>query len=198
MYNEKVMQIFSNPKHVGEMKNASGVGMVGNEVCGDIMKLYIKVNEKEEIVDASFKTFGCAAAIVSSSVACDLIIGKTIEEALKLKNSDIIEYIGELPSQKIHCSMLAKEALEEAVKDYRKKQEKLAKKEAEVKTEKQAKQTKNADKKEEKIDTKADKKATLSKLSSITNKLKDNKEKKEDKKTNKLKDLSNKIKNLKK
>jgi len=122
MYNEKVMDIFRNPKNVGEIKNPSGVGTVGNEVCGDIMQLYLKVNEKDVITDAKFKTFGCAAAIVSSSITTEIIRGKTIDEALKLENQEILDCIGGLPPHKIHCSILAKEAIEEAVKDYRKKQ----------------------------------------------------------------------------
>lgn len=126
MYNEKVVEIFKNPKNVGEIKNASGVGTVGNEACGDIMKLYLKINDKDVITDASFKTFGCAAAIVSSSVATEMIKGKTVEDALKLKNQEILDYLGGLPAHKIHCSVLAKEAIEEAVKDYRKKQAKKA------------------------------------------------------------------------
>lgn len=124
MYNEKVVEIFKNPKNVGEIKNASGVGTVGNEACGDIMKLYLKINDKDVITDASFKTFGCAAAIVSSSVATEMIKGKTVDDALKLENQEILDYLGGLPTHKIHCSVLAKEAIEEAVKDYRKKQSK--------------------------------------------------------------------------
>lgn len=120
MYNDKVMEIFQNPKNVGELKGANGIGTVGNEACGDIMKLYIKVDKNEVITNASFKTFGCAAAIVSSSVATEMIKGKKIEEALKLENQQILDYLGGLPDNKIHCSILAKEALEAAVKDYRK------------------------------------------------------------------------------
>ena len=89
MYNKKVMEIFQNPKNVGELKGANGIGTVGNAACGDIMKLYIKVDENQVITDASFKTFGCAAAIVSSSIATEIIKGKTIEEALKLENKQI-------------------------------------------------------------------------------------------------------------
>ena len=120
MYNDKVMEIFQNPKNVGELKGANGIGTVGNEACGDIMKLYIKVDKNEVITNATFKTFGCAAAIVSSSVATVMIKGKKIEEALKLENQQILDYLGGLPDNKIHCSILAKEALEAAVKDYRK------------------------------------------------------------------------------
>ena len=120
MYNDKVMEIFQNPKNVGELKGANGIGTVGNEACGDIMKLYIKVDKNEVITNATFKTFGCAAAIVSSSVATEMIKGKKIEEALKLENQQILDYLGGLPDNKIHCSILAKEALEAADKDYRK------------------------------------------------------------------------------
>ena len=130
MYNDKVMEIFQNPKNVGELKGANGIGTVGNESCGDIMKLYLKINDKEVIENATFKTFGCAAAIVSSSVATEMIKGKTVDEALQLENEAIIDYLGGLPDNKIHCSILAKEAITEAVKDFRKKQAKLAKKAA--------------------------------------------------------------------
>lgn len=117
MYNEKVMEIFNNPKNVGAIEDANAIGTVGNPSCGDIMKLYLKI-ENNTVVDAKFETFGCAAAIVSSDVATEMIKGKTVEEALSLKNSEIIEYLGGLPAQKIHCSVLAKEAIEEAVKYY--------------------------------------------------------------------------------
>lgn len=119
MYNEKVMDIFANPKNVGVIKGANGVGEVGNSACGDIMKIYIKI-ENNIIVDAKFKTFGCAAAIASISVATEMIKGKTIEEALELKNSDIVDYLGGLPEIKIYCSILAEEAIAAAVQDYRK------------------------------------------------------------------------------
>ena len=95
MYNEKVTEIFANPKNVGELKDANAVGQVGNAACGDIMKLYLKINENEVIEDASFQTFGCAAAIVSSSVATEMIKGKTVEEALKLENQEILDYLGD-------------------------------------------------------------------------------------------------------
>lgn len=127
MYNEKVLEIFANPKNVGELPDANGVGLVGNQVCGDIMKLFLKINDDGIIEDASFKTFGCTAAIVSSSVATELIKGKTIEEALNIQNQEIIDILGGLPNQKIHCSILAKEAIEEAIKDYNKKKEKKEK-----------------------------------------------------------------------
>ncbi len=121
MYNEKVIEIFKNPKNVGEIKNASGIGTVGNEACGDIMKLYLKINDKDVITDASFKTFGCAAAIVSSSVATEIIKGKTVDEALLITNKDISDALGGLPEQKLHCSVLGEEAIRNAVADYRSK-----------------------------------------------------------------------------
>lgn len=125
MYNEKVMKIFQHPKNTGEIRGASGIGTVGNPACGDIMKIFIKVDENEVITDAKVKTFGCAAAIVSSDVAVDLIKGKTVDEALKVTNQDVLDILGDMPAHKIHCSVLAQEAIEEAVKDYRKRQEKL-------------------------------------------------------------------------
>ncbi len=127
MYTKKVMNIFQNPKHVGVIRGADGVGQVGNAVCGDIMKITIKV-EDNKIVDAKFKTFGCVAAIASSSVACGLIIGKTLEEAKALTNKQVLEVLGEVPANKIHCSVLAEEAINLAIEDYHKKQEKLARK----------------------------------------------------------------------
>lgn len=117
MYNEKVMEIFANPKNVGAIENANAIGTVGNPSCGDIMKLYLLIKDNK-IQDAKFETFGCAAAIVSSSVATEMIKGKTVEEALNLNNQEIIDYLGGLPAQKIHCSVLAKEAIEEAIKYY--------------------------------------------------------------------------------
>ena len=128
MYNEKVMEIFKNPKNMGDLKGANAVGQVGNIACGDIMKIFLKINEKEIIEDASFKTFGCVAAIVSSSIACELVKGKTIEEALNFDNNEVIAQVGELPVHKVHCSVLAKEAIEDAINNYRKAQEKAAKK----------------------------------------------------------------------
>ncbi len=117
MYNEKVMQAFQNPKNVGEIENASGVGTVGNASCGDIMQISLKI-ENDIIVDAKFKTFGCAAAIATSSTATDMIIGMTIDEALKVTNKKVIECLGGLPSQKIHCSVLAEEAIKKAIENY--------------------------------------------------------------------------------
>ena len=127
MYSKKVLDIFKQPKNVGLIKNASGVGQVGNMKCGDIMKIYLKI-EDNIIVDAKFKTFGCVAAIVSTDLACDKIKGKSVEDALKVTNEEILKEMGEIPANKIHCSILAKEAIEEAVKDYRKKLEKELKK----------------------------------------------------------------------
>ena len=120
MYNDKVLEVFANPKNVGEMENADGVGTIGNASCGDIMRIYIKV-ENEIITDAKFKTFGCAAAIATASTATDMIIGKTIDEALAIKNADVVAFLGGLPPQKIHCSVLAEEAIHAAVEDYRSK-----------------------------------------------------------------------------
>ena len=127
MYNEKVIEIFKNPKNCGEVKGANAIGTVGNEACGDIMKIFLRINDDDIIEDASFKTFGCAAAIVSSSVACDMIRGLSVADALKLENQQIPDYLGGLPDHKIHCSVLAKEAIEDAVNNYRKKQEKMKK-----------------------------------------------------------------------
>lgn len=129
MYNAKVLEIFKNPKNVGTLKGANGVGKVGNAACGDIMKIYLKISEDGIIEDAKFKTFGCAAAITTTSVATELIKGKTIEQALEVKNSQIVEILGGLPAQKIHCSILAEEAIKAAVEDYYKRKEKQEKKE---------------------------------------------------------------------
>jgi nitrogen fixation NifU-like protein len=119
MYSEKVMEHFTNPHNVGEMEDANAVGEVGNARCGDIMRMYLKIHD-DVIEDASFKTFGCCAAIASSSVATDLIKGKRIDEALRLKNSDVVEALDGLPSVKIHCSVLAEEAIRQAIENYRK------------------------------------------------------------------------------
>ena len=120
-YNEKVIEVFSNPKNVGKIDNADGVVTVGNATCGDIMKIYLKI-ENNVIVDAKFQTFGCAAAIATSSTATEMIIGKTVDEAERLTNADVVENLGGLPAQKMHCSVLAEEAIREAIKDYRSKQ----------------------------------------------------------------------------
>ncbi|MFH1856998.1 MAG: Fe-S cluster assembly scaffold protein NifU [Candidatus Omnitrophota bacterium] len=116
-YSEKVMEHFRNPRNVGVIENADGVGHVGNAVCGDIMELYIKV-ENNVVVDAKFKTFGCGAAIATSSMLTELVKGKTIEEALNVSNKAVAEALGGLPSIKMHCSVLAEEALKKAIEDY--------------------------------------------------------------------------------
>ena len=121
MYNEKVMEAFKNPKNVGEIENADGVGTVGNASCGDIMQISLKI-ENNIIVDAKFKTFGCAAAIATSSTATDMIIGMTVEQALEVTNKKVVECLGGLPAQKIHCSVLAEEAIKKAIEDYKAKQ----------------------------------------------------------------------------
>ncbi|HIW55954.1 MAG TPA: Fe-S cluster assembly scaffold protein NifU [Firmicutes bacterium] len=121
MYNEKVIEVFSNPKNVGVIENADGVGTVGNATCGDIMKIYLKI-DNGVITDAKFQTFGCAAAIATSSTATEMIKGKTVEEAEKLTNAAVVESLGGLPAQKMHCSVLAEEAIAEAIKDYRSRQ----------------------------------------------------------------------------
>lgn len=121
MYNEKVMEIFKNPQHTGEVENYNGIGTVGNATCGDIMQITLKI-EDNIIKDAKFKTFGCAAAITSSSVATGMIIGKTVDDALKLTNKQVVEELEGLPPQKIHCSVLAEEAIKAAIEDYQKKQ----------------------------------------------------------------------------
>lgn len=119
-YSEKVMEHFKNPRNVGEIPDADGVGNVGNPVCGDIMRLYIKVKD-DRIVDAKFKTFGCGAAISTSSMVTELVKGKTIEEALNVSNRAVAEALGGLPPIKMHCSVLAEEALKSAIDDYLKK-----------------------------------------------------------------------------
>ncbi len=116
-YSTKVMEHFANPKNVGEMEDADGIGNVGNPTCGDIMRLYIKVRDGI-IVDAKFKTFGCGAAIATSSMMTELIKGKSLEEAKKVSNIAVAEALGGLPPVKMHCSVLAEEALESALSDY--------------------------------------------------------------------------------
>lgn len=117
MYNEKVMEVFKNPQHMGEVENYNAIGTVGNEVCGDIMQITMRI-ENNVIKDAKFKTFGCAAAVASSSTATGMIIGKTIDEALKLTNKQVIEELEGLPPQKIHCSVLAEDAIRLAIDSY--------------------------------------------------------------------------------
>ena len=121
MYSEKVMDHFSNPRNVGEIENADGVGTVGNAKCGDIMRIYLKVDENGVITDCKFKTFGCGAAIATSSMATEMVKGKTLKEALALTNAAVAEALDGLPPVKIHCSLLAEEAVKAAVEDYMKK-----------------------------------------------------------------------------
>ncbi|MFR7933163.1 MAG: Fe-S cluster assembly scaffold protein NifU [Acutalibacteraceae bacterium] len=118
MYNERVIKEFSNPQNVGEMKDANAVGTVGNATCGDIMKIFMKINDDGVIEDVSFQTFGCGAAIATSSVATSMIKGKTVDEALKITNQQVVDELGGLPAQKLHCSVLAEEAIKAAINDY--------------------------------------------------------------------------------
>ena len=117
LYSDKVMDHFQNPRNVGKMDDADGIGEVGNAKCGDIMRMYIKV-EDGVITDCKFNTFGCGSAIATSSMATELIKGKPVEEALELSNQAVVEALDDLPPQKIHCSVLAEEAVRAAVKDY--------------------------------------------------------------------------------
>ena len=125
-YSEKVMDHFKNPRNVGEIENADGVGEVGNPVCGDMMTFYIKV-EGDRLKDVKFKTFGCGAAIAVSSMVSEMAMGKTIDEALKITREDVADQLGGLPKQKMHCSNLGADALHKAIQDY---QSKLKEKEA--------------------------------------------------------------------
>ena len=117
LYSEKVMDHFRNPRNVGVIENADGVGEVGNPVCGDIMKIYLKI-ENDRIADVKFETFGCGSAIASSSMATELIKGKPLSEALSLTNKAVAEALDGLPAHKLHCSVLAEEAIKKAVQDY--------------------------------------------------------------------------------
>jgi len=117
LYNDKVMEHFKNPRNVGEIEDPDGVGHVGNLVCGDVMELYIKVKDGI-IVDAKFKTFGCAAAIATSSMVTEMVKGKRIEEALKISNKAVVEALDGLPPAKVHCSVMAEDALKAAIEDY--------------------------------------------------------------------------------
>lgn len=121
MYNDKVMQYFKEQKYAGTLRGANIIGKAGNVTCGDIIKIYMVVDKKEVITDVSFRTFGCVSAIAASSMTCELIKGKTLDEALKLSNKDVVNGLGGLPTQKIHCSVLAKEAIEDGISKYRKK-----------------------------------------------------------------------------
>ena len=118
MYSEKVMDHFSNPRNVGEIENASGVGTVGNAKCGDIMRMYLDIDDNQVIREAKFKTFGCGAAVATSSMATELVKGKTVEEALKVTNKAVMEALDGLPPVKVHCSLLAEEAIHAALWDY--------------------------------------------------------------------------------
>lgn len=118
LYNDIVMDHFMNPHNVGEIENADGIGTYGSPVCGDMMQISLKINENEVIEDAKFKTFGCGSAIASSSVATDMIIGMTVEEALQVTNKQIIDQLGGLPAIKVHCSVLADHAIKSAIYDY--------------------------------------------------------------------------------
>jgi len=121
MYTEKVMELFMNPKNAGRMEDPDGVGEVGNPRCGDIMKIYIKVKD-DRIADISFETFGCASAIASSSMVTEMVKGLTLDEALAISNKDVVNALGGLPPQKVHCSLLAEEGIQAAIQDYRAKQ----------------------------------------------------------------------------
>jgi len=118
MYSEKVMDHFNNPRNVGEIENADGVGEVGNAKCGDIMKIFIEVDDNEVITDIKFKTFGCGAAIATSSITTELVVGKTVEEAKELSNEAVADALDGLPPVKMHCSNLAADALKRAINDY--------------------------------------------------------------------------------
>ena len=117
-YSEEVMEHFTNPRNVGEIENASGVGTVGNAKCGDIMRIYLDVDDNQIIRDCKFKTFGCGAAVATSSMATEMIKGKSVQEALKLTNKAVMEALGGLPPVKVHCSLLAEEAVHAALWDY--------------------------------------------------------------------------------
>ncbi len=123
MYNEKVLEHFRNPRNVGKIEDANGIGRVGNPVCGDVMVMYLRIRD-ERIEDAKFETFGCGAAIATSSMSTELIKGKSIEEALRVTNKVVAEALGGLPPHKMHCSVLAEEAIKAAIEDYRRKKNK--------------------------------------------------------------------------
>lgn len=123
MYNDKVMDHFLNPRNAGELKDADGVGEVGNAKCGDIMRMYVNI-EDDVIVDCKFRTFGCGSAIAASSISTEMLIGKTVEEALAITNMDVVDELGGLPVVKVHCSVLAEQAFKVAIYDYAKKNNK--------------------------------------------------------------------------
>jgi len=118
-YTDKVKEYYTNPKNVGELENPDAVGEAGSLVCGDMLKIFLQIDDKGVITDAKFQTFGCGSAIASSSALTEIIIGKTIEEAEKITNKDIVEFLGGLPNEKIHCSVMGKEALEDAIANYK-------------------------------------------------------------------------------
>jgi len=117
-YSEKVMEHFSNPRNIGEIENPSGVGTVGNAQCGDIMRIYLDIDDAGIVRDVKFKTFGCAAAVATSSMATELVKGKSVQDALKVTNAAVCEALGGLPQVKVHCSLLAEEAIHAALWDY--------------------------------------------------------------------------------
>ena len=127
VYSKTVLDRFQNPKNAGALSGSNAVGEAGNSACGDVVKLFLKVSESGIIENAKFKTFGCSASIASSDIACDLVKGKTIDEALKITSADIINVLGELPSHKIHSALLAEEVIKFAVEDYYKRREKATK-----------------------------------------------------------------------
>ncbi len=118
LYNDTVIEHFMNPHNVGEIEDASGIGSFGSPVCGDMMQMTIKVDDNQVITDAKFKTYGCGSAIASSSIATDMIIGKTCEEALKITNQDVVDALGGLPAVKVHCSILSEQSIKAAIYDY--------------------------------------------------------------------------------
>jgi nitrogen fixation NifU-like protein len=126
LYSDKVMDHFRNPRNVGTIEDADGVGEVGNAKCGDIMKMYLKIDENEIITDVKFNTFGCGSAIATSSMATEMIKGKKIDEALKISNQAVVEALDGLPTNKIHCSVLAEQAVKAAVDNYRERKNKSA------------------------------------------------------------------------
>jgi nitrogen fixation NifU-like protein len=127
MYTEVVMDHFRNPRNVGSIENADGIGQVGNPTCGDIMKIYLKISDDDTIEDVKFETFGCGSAIASSSMATELIKGKSIDEAVEISNKSVIEALGGLPPVKVHCSVLAEQAIKSALYDYAQKTNKTIK-----------------------------------------------------------------------
>ena len=123
MYTEKVMEHFNQPRNMGEIENASGIGTVGNAKCGDIMRMYMNIDENQVIQDVKFKTFGCGAAVATSSMATELVKGMTVQEALKVTNRAVMEALDGLPNNKVHCSLLAEEAIHAALWDYAQKED---------------------------------------------------------------------------